>query len=53
LILVRIVQAIVVAVADPRLGDAALVVAGEIPDVGAGLDGRLRSRIENASLPVR
>jgi hypothetical protein len=53
LVLVRIVQAIVVAVADPRLRDAALVVAGEIPDVGAGLDGRLRPRIENASLPVR
>ncbi len=53
LILVRIVQAIVVAVADPRLGDAALVVAGKVPNVGAGLDGRLRPRIENASLPVR
>lgn len=41
LLLVRVVQTVVVAVADPGLGDAALVGAGEVPGVGAGLQGRL------------
>ena len=36
-----VVEAVIIAVAHPRLGDAPLVVAGEVPRVGARLDRRL------------
>ena len=37
LLLVGIVQTVVISVADPRLGDAALVVARKVPRIGTGL----------------
>ena len=35
------------------LWNAALVVAGEVPGIGAGLHGRLNRGVADTSLPVR
>jgi len=50
--LVGIVQAVVVSVANPRLRDAPLVLAGEVPGVGAGRKRRFGARIRSAGLVV-
>ena len=51
--LVRVVQAIVISVADPSLRNAALVLAGEVPGVGASWQRRFGVRVRAASLAVR
>jgi len=50
--LVRIIQTIVVAVADPGLGDATLVFAGEVPSVGARRKWGFGVGVRAASLSV-
>lgn len=41
LFFIAVIQAIVIAVANPRFRNAALVSAGEVPGVGTRLNGRL------------
>ena len=52
LVLVAVVQAVVVTVANPSFGDAPLVVTGEIPRVRAGFDGRLGRGVGAAGLAI-
>lgn len=52
LFLVAVVQAIVVAIADPRFRYAALVSAGEVPRVGTGLHRWFRVGIGHAHVTV-
>ena len=51
--LVTVVQTIIVPVTHPGLGDAALVVAGEVPGVGAGLDRGLGAGVTITGPTVR
>ena len=53
LILIGVIEAVVIAVADPSLWDASLIVAREIPDVWTRLNGWFGSRVENTSFAVR
>ena len=55
LVLVGIVQAVIISVTDPGFGNASLIVAGEIPGIGAGLNRGFSGRIRIArfSVPVQ
>lgn len=52
LFLIAVVQAIVVAIANPRFGNTALVPTGEIPRVGTSLYRRFRVGIQHARVRV-
>lgn len=53
LFLIAVIQTIIVSVTDPALGDAALVVASEVPGMRTGLHWRLRVGIRYAGGLVR
>lgn len=52
LVFIRVVQAVVVSVANPSLGNASLVVAREIPGIRASLNWWLSRRVRRASLSI-
>ena len=53
MVLVGVIETVVVAVTDPGLWDAALVLAGEVPRVGASGQWRFRVGICSTSLSIR